>query len=475
VCAKRAEFVPAGNIGTLEGNVIPEVPNRRDPRIDELAGAASETTSTNTSFNSAVGEVYDSWHRCLVDYHVDPKSQTAPNVVTQTELRASKEPVSDVIAQAREEIDRLYAIVRQEGYVVLLCNKDGVAIHHRGDETRADDFKRWGIWLGGIWSEQIEGTNGIGTCITEQRPVLVHCGQHYRSRHSKLTCAGAPIFDALGRLAGVLDVSAVASEGSDRPQQLALAATVASAREVEERLFREHFRHAWVIAAMPKDETTPGLLVAVDEDQRIVGADRAARAEFHLDDKSLAAGAPLSALFEFSAYLFRKRGGQDVPVFLTRTSAHDSWRALLTPPLARTSLSRNAQEAMVHSRPRLSMLSSMPMPEASDLSRGGLAPVLKNRICEFIEEHIGEKISLDAMSSVAGLSPNHFARAFQQSVGMPPHRYLLRRRLEHVGQMLRDTQLPLSQIALAAGFSDQSHLARHFRRLTGVPPSLARR
>jgi len=102
------------------------------------------------------------------------------------------------------------------------------------------------------------------------------------------------------------------------------------------------------------------------------------------------------------------------------------------------------------------MLSSMPMPEASDLSRGGLAPVLKNRICEFIEEHIGEKISLDAMSSVAGLSPNHFARAFQQSVGMPPHRYLLRRRLEHVGQMLRDTQLPLSQIALAAGFSDQS-------------------
>jgi len=64
--------------------VIPEVPNRRDPRIDELAGAASETTSTNTSFNSAVGEVYDSWHRCLVDYHVDPKSQTAPNVVTQT-------------------------------------------------------------------------------------------------------------------------------------------------------------------------------------------------------------------------------------------------------------------------------------------------------------------------------------------------------------------------------------------------------
>jgi len=57
------------------------------------------------------------------------------------------------------------------GYVVLLCNRDGVAIHHRGDPARADEFKQWGIWLGGVWSEQIEGTNGIGTCIAEQRPV----------------------------------------------------------------------------------------------------------------------------------------------------------------------------------------------------------------------------------------------------------------------------------------------------------------
>lgn len=455
--------------------MIPEVPNRHDPRIQERAGAASATNSTNTGFNSTPGALSNSWNRCLEDYHVDPKSGTAPNVVTQTELKASKEPVRDVIEQAREEIDRLYAIVRQQEYVVLLCNKDGVAIHHRGDETRADNFKHWGIWLGGIWSEKIEGTNGIGTCITEQRPVLVHCGQHYRSRHSKLTCAGAPIFDALGRLAGVLDVSAVASERRDWPQQLALAATVASARAVEERLFREHFRHVWIIAAMATDETTPGLLLAVDEDQRIVGADRAARAELRLDDKSLAVGAHLSAFFEFSACLFHKRGGQDIPILLTRISGHDLWRVLLTPPLARTSLSRNSLEAMVHSRPRLSMLSNMPMPEASDLSRGGLSPVLKNRICAFIEEHLGEKISLAALSSVAGLSPNHFARAFQQSVGMPPHRYLLRRRLEHVEQMLRETQLPLSQIALTVGFSDQSHLARHFRRLTGVPPSLARR
>jgi AraC-like DNA-binding protein len=290
-----------------------------------------------------------------------------------------------------------------------------------------------------------------------------------------LTCAGAPIFDPLGKLSGVLDVSAVSSEGPDRPQQLALAATIASARAVEERLFREHFRYAWIIAATPTDETVPGLLLAANEEQCIVGADRTARAAFSLDDKSLASGTHLSALFEFNPALFGKRSGLDIPVQLPRTGDRDIWRVLLTPPVARSSPPRNWPEAMLHSRPRLNTLSYLPIPETPDPSRGGLSPALKNRICDFIEEHIGEKISLGALSSMAGLSTNHFARAFQQSVGMPPHRYLLRRRVQHVELMLRETQLPLSQIALAAGFSDQSHLARHYRRLTGMPPSLARR
>ena len=455
--------------------MAPEVINPRGQSTEERRPVQTiEPLPPNAPMISSVAEVSNSWRRCMADYRVDPKDQSAPNVVTQSELKASKEPVADIITQAREEIDRLYAIVRQQGYVVLLCNNTGVAIHHRGDETRADDFKRWGIWLGGVWSEQIEGTNGIGTCIAEERPLLVHCGQHYRSRHSKLTCAGAPIFDALGKLAGVLDVSAVATEGPDRPQQLALAATIASARAVEERLFREHFRHAWIVAALPSDDTAPPLLLAVDEDQRLVGADRVARRTFALDDATLAAGRPLSSLFEYNLSLFRRRGGQDIPGLLARPGRSNNWRALITPPLAKSNLSRSWPEAVVHSQPRLSMLSFMPMPEAPDLNRGGLSPALKNRVCDFIESHLSEKISLDILSAMADLSPHHFARAFQQSVGMPPHRYLLRRRLEHVEQMLRDTQLPLSHIALAVGFSDQSHLNRHFRRLTGMSPSLAR-
>jgi transcriptional regulator GlxA family with amidase domain len=96
------------------------------------------------------------------------------------------------------------------------------------------------------------------------------------------------------------------------------------------------------------------------------------------------------------------------------------------------------------------------------------------RICEHFEAHIEEKISVDALATLAGLSAPHFTRAFSHSAGLPPHTYVLRRQLERAELMVRNTQSPLSEIAAAMGFADQSHLTRHFHCLTGVAPSLIR-
>ena len=145
-----------------------------------------------------------------------------------------------------------------------------------------------------------------------------------------------------------------------------------------------------------------------------------------------------------------------------------------TPPLSKARVARSWAEVVVHSRPRMNTLGHLPIAEATAPRRGGLPPALARRVCDYIETHFDRRISLDSLAAMTGLSRDHFARAFHQSVGMPPHSYLLRRRLDHVEQMLRETQLPLSQIALATGFSDQSHLARHFRRQTGMSPSHAR-
>src|SRR5258706_9198258 len=119
---------------------------------------------------------------------------------------------------------------------------------------------------------------------------------------------------------------------------------------------------------------------------------------------------------------------------------------------------------MIHSRTRLSTLENLSAETIPTPSRGGLSPAVTRRVCDYIEGHLDEKIRLDGLAALAGLSTDYFARAFHQSVGVPPHSYLLRRRFEHGEHMLRETRAPFSEIALATGFSDQSHLARHFRR-----------
>jgi transcriptional regulator of acetoin/glycerol metabolism len=449
---------------------------RADPSIMDVSHEKRlELVAEGGSDSFQPEAIDDSWRRCLLDFHVDPRSSSVPHLLTERELRISREPLGSFLLQAQEEIDRLYAIVRPQSYVVLLCNSDGVAIHHRGDEGKDHEFKKWGIWLGGVWSERVEGTNGIGTCITDRRPVLVHCAEHFRSRHTRLSCAGAPIFDPRGGLLGVLDVSKVHQQSDDQPFPLLLQTVVVAARAIEERIFREHFQHCWILAAAPSDDFGSSLLLAIDDHQCIIGGDQTARKLFTLSDKRLGDGIPLSAVFAFDVSLFRRTADRDIPVRLMSAGGNERlWTAMLTPPLSRSKVARSSAEAVVHSRARINTLGSFLLAAAPEPSRGGLSPAVTRRVCDFIEGHLDEKIRLNGLAALTGLSTDHFARAFHQSVGVPPHTYLLRRRLEHVERMLRETHVPLSEIALATGFSDQSHLARHFRRWAGMSPRQVR-
>ena len=103
--------------------------------------------------------------------------------------------------------------------------------------------------------------------------------------------------------------------------------------------------------------------------------------------------------------------------------------------------------------------------------RGGLPPRVLRRVREYMETHLDENISLQALAGIAKLSIFHFARAFKQSEGLPPHEYLVRCRVGRVRELLTETDLPLAEIALASGFSDQSHCARRFRQHVGLTPS----
>ena len=107
--------------------------------------------------------------------------------------------------------------------------------------------------------------------------------------------------------------------------------------------------------------------------------------------------------------------------------------------------------------------------------RGGLAPRQKRRVLDYIDEHLSDELGLVELSAVAGLSPHHFGEAFKASVGKPPHRFVLERRVEHVVDLLRNEELSIAEIAHAAGFSSQSRLTENFRRMTGLTPGQFRR
>ena len=160
--------------------------------------------------------VSSSWQRCLTQYGVNPINDEAPRILTPHEFKDFRQPIEDLISTARDEIDRLYNLVREAGYTLLFCDRTGVVVEHRAGDADASRFKHWGIWLGAVWSEVAEGTNGIGTCTTEERPVTVHRSQHFRSRHIGLSCSGAPIFGVDGKLIAVLDVSTFDPELSER-------------------------------------------------------------------------------------------------------------------------------------------------------------------------------------------------------------------------------------------------------------------
>ena len=102
----------------------------------------------------------------------------------------------------------------------------------------------------------------------------------------------------------------------------------------------------------------------------------------------------------------------------------------------------------------------------------GVLPKHKLRaVIEYIHEHLDAELSLDHLAAVVRMSPYHFARLFKSSTGLPPHQYVITRRIERAQELLRDRDpLPLADIAAEVGFSSQSHFTRHFKRLVGVTP-----
>lgn len=105
----------------------------------------------------------------------------------------------------------------------------------------------------------------------------------------------------------------------------------------------------------------------------------------------------------------------------------------------------------------------------------GLSPWQVRKVADYIDAHLDQRIQVEDLTALARLSARYFAAAFKRSFGLPPHAYLIRRRVEKAQALMLTTDMPLSEVSLACGLSDQPHLTRLFSRIVGDTPAQWRR
>jgi len=249
---------------------------------------------------SARSALVASWQRSAELHKLDPADPGAVRTLSEGEFRTAHERVERLVSIAQASMDRLYMAVGGVGCCVLLADSEGVPVERRGAPSDDDTFYRWGLWTGAVWSEESEGTNGIGTCIVEQRALTIHRDQHFHSRNIGLSCTVAPIHDHQGRIMAALDVSSCRSDLTEAFAQLISVAVIDAARRIEAENFRQAFPKARIMLA-PSVDRSGGALIAVDKDDLVIGATRAARVALGLDDAALAGPLPAADILGWNA------------------------------------------------------------------------------------------------------------------------------------------------------------------------------
>ncbi|QDM29052.1 sigma-54-dependent Fis family transcriptional regulator [Tardiphaga sp. vice304] len=224
-------------------------------------------------------DIYDSWMRCIA-LGLDMRHPPPQEFVSPAALRHEQQRCSLVRGLALAEMHTLHQQISGSNFMVAFANADGLLLDIITDRSFSDASDAASIKPGAVWTERCCGTNGLGTAAMLKRPIAVHGDQHFFRRYNNLTCVAAPIFAPDGEVAGILDASSDCLSRQTHTQALvAMAAT-----QIENGLFREFHRGNILIAFHNRGEylhTLSAGLLAVDEDGKILAANRAARVLLH--------------------------------------------------------------------------------------------------------------------------------------------------------------------------------------------------
>ena len=270
--------------------------------------------------------ILDSWARCVHQHGLDPTRLQEAVILPHQRVREHQERLDEFLRIARHGLEAMYQQVAGMGYCVLLTDARGVTVDFIGDLQLDATLRRAGLYLGSDWSEHHAGTCGVGTAIATGQALTVHQGDHFDATHIPLTCTAAPVYDPLGRLNAILDISALTSPQAKSSQHLALQLVKVYAQRVENANFLRCYRNDWVLKLHPSPEfieISPDHLLALDDAGRIVGHNRAAQLMLEGEHGSTVLGLPFEQLFnarlaDMGRFL-RAMPGEQRAVTLTRS------------------------------------------------------------------------------------------------------------------------------------------------------------
>jgi len=283
--------------------------------------------------------IVQSWNRCVREFGLDSVRDEPVIILDSRELKDRQEPLESLRAIAQGEMATLYQQLSGSGFSVLLTDQEGVLLDYLGDPSFSEAARRCGMVEGALWSEQYQGTNGMGTCAIEKRPLLVHHHEHFLARNIGLTCSSAPIFDHEGGLLAVLD----ASSFSRQAQQHTLVLVNMSAQMIENRALLCRFRDHYALRFHSRPEFIGTLwegALALNEEGRILAANRSALFQLGYKKPADLAGFQLRDLFNtgMEALLGRNNQGWLNPVALYEAKRGNRFFGLVQPPEGRAAV-----------------------------------------------------------------------------------------------------------------------------------------
>ncbi|MFW7268934.1 GAF domain-containing protein [Gluconacetobacter sp. Hr-1-5] len=258
---------------------------------------ASKIQASIAADDAARSGVVASWRRCIARHGLDPNMQSRRSILTESELRQSEERSGPLLAHVMQPLSHLSTTLAPYCMWVGYAAPDGVILAMRARDGDTAHVAQWGLARGVDWSEAVEGTNGIGTCLVEETPLIINSDEHFFSRDSVMTCVVAPIFDHQGRIGGAFNVSLYGPDMAREIRRIVASLVGFAARQVESEHFHAMFPTCRIISLGTSGRSGNALL-AVDSDDVVHAATRGARAMLKLSDAHLQAGICANDLLE---------------------------------------------------------------------------------------------------------------------------------------------------------------------------------